>query len=123
MENAITVQEGKALWEATNNTVGFNHMWGSAADAKAMVAETMYGYSAYFLDDDPREANATYTDPNTGSVTKIGFPMKEAVWRTNHGYDPIIREHFLDPMGPTSWTFRRHVERSLEFTDRPNVDI
>ena len=25
---------------------------------------------------------------------QIGFPMKEALWRTNHGYDPTIRQHF-----------------------------
>lgn len=24
----------------------------------------------------------------------IGAPMSDALWRTNHGYDPIIREHF-----------------------------
>lgn len=34
MENANSIAEAKALWEATNNTVGFNFGVGSASDAK-----------------------------------------------------------------------------------------
>ena len=29
-----------------------------------------------------------YTESN-GTAVHIGFPMEEAVWRTNHGYDEI----------------------------------
>lgn len=50
------------LWEATNNTVGFNHMVASGPDAEnytegqtvALAMETMYGYTAYFPDNDQR---------------------------------------------------------------------
>merc|ERR1712098_824507 len=34
MENTETIEQAKSLWEQTNNTVGFNHMIGSARDAK-----------------------------------------------------------------------------------------
>ena len=55
----------RALWEATNNTVGFNHMVASGSDATsfakrtskgpvAYALETMYMHTAYFADDDPR---------------------------------------------------------------------
>ena len=54
----------RSLWEATNNTVGFNHMVASGPDAAeynpinhstvALAMETMYGYTAYFPDNDPR---------------------------------------------------------------------
>jgi hypothetical protein len=66
MENAANTQQAYALWSATNNTVGFNHMVASAADAAAfaagsytgpgvaLVMETMYEYTAYFTDNDPR---------------------------------------------------------------------
>ena len=55
----------RQLWESTNNTVGFNHMVASGPDAVqyasgtskgpvALAMETMYLYTAYFADDDPR---------------------------------------------------------------------
>jgi len=52
----------RELWEATNNTVGFNHMVASGPDAEnytegetvALAMETMYGYTAYFADNDER---------------------------------------------------------------------
>jgi hypothetical protein len=85
-----------------------------------MVEETMYGYTAYFLDDDPRyvfsdlspmlkkmfrEAVATYN--NSGTMVQIGFPLKEAVYRTNHGYDPKIRANYEWGQSPTTWSMRR----------------
>jgi len=85
-----SLAEAKAIWEATNNTVGFNHMFGSAVDGKAMAMETQKDYSAYFFDMDDRENGAI--DPETGEV--YGFPLKDAVWRTNHGYDPVSQENY-----------------------------
>ena len=65
MEYAKDLAEARTLWEATNNTVGFNHMVASGSDATsfakrtskgpvAYALETMYIYTAYFADDDPR---------------------------------------------------------------------
>ena len=58
----------RTLWASTNNTVGFNHMIASAPDAEAYhqgtssgpvayALETMYQYTAYFPDNDPREVS------------------------------------------------------------------
>jgi len=99
MENAASIDETWTLWENTNNTVGFNHMVASANDAAnsphgALALETMAGYTAYFLDNDPREASATVFDEQKNKNVRIGFPTTEALWRTNHGYDPMIREHY-----------------------------
>lgn len=56
-----------------------------------------------------REANATYTPASGGTTVHIGFPMKEAVWRTNHGYDPVIRQHFEWSQAPSSWSMQRYM--------------
>jgi len=107
MENAKDLNEAQQLWKETNNTVGFNHMVGSGNDLKSMVMETMGGYTAYFEDNDPREQKATYN--NSGQIEQIGFPLEEAVYRTNHGYDPIIRENFLWSQSPTTWSMTRYM--------------
>jgi hypothetical protein len=118
MEFSSNLLEGRTLWASTNNTVGFNHMIASAPDAEAYrrgtssgpvayALETMYQYTAYFPDNDPREANAMYND--SGTTVHIGFPMKEAVWRTNHGYDPVIREHYEWSQSPSSWSMQRYM--------------
>ena len=31
-------------------------------------------------------------DPATGEV--YGFPLKDALWRTNHGYDPVTQDNY-----------------------------
>lgn len=54
MEFSRDLSEARRLWEATHNTVGFNHMVASATDHSAIAMETMYNYTAYFSDNDPR---------------------------------------------------------------------
>lgn len=90
MANAKNLEESRSVWESTNNTVGFNHMIGSAEDSRALVMETMKGYTAYFNDMDSREDGAV--DPQTGEV--YGHTLPEAVYRTNHGYDPVTQEYY-----------------------------
>jgi len=133
MENAQNLQEGKTLWENTNNTVGFNHMIGSASDAKSVAMETMSGYTAYFLDNDPREQAGVWINATNGQQTKIGFPIPEAVYRTNHAYDPTILKHFTDPYEPTSWTVQRYLfmyksfswyqQQSIKISDLQAINI
>ena len=64
--NCTPYHINRELWAATNNTVGFNHMIasgpdalayakGSKAQSVALTLETMYQYTAYFADNDPRE--------------------------------------------------------------------
>mmetsp|Transcript_19427 Transcript_19427/g.27920 ORF Transcript_19427/g.27920 Transcript_19427/m.27920 type:complete len:498 (+) Transcript_19427:40-1533(+) len=85
-----SIEEALDIWGATNNTVGFNHMVGSATDGKAVCMETMKDYTAYFEDMDPREDGAV--DPSTGEV--YGHTLSDAVYRTNHGYDPTTQENY-----------------------------
>ena len=64
MELAKDLTTARQLWEATNNTVGFNHMIASGHDSNlyrqgqtttvAVAMETMYQYTAYFYDNDTR---------------------------------------------------------------------
>jgi len=121
MENAKNLEEAQTLWEKTNNTVGFNHMIGSGSDAQSMVMETMRGYNAFFRADDPREANATMNI--NGDIVRIGYAMKEALYRTNHGYDPTIRKHYEWNYTPSSWTMERYMFLYNGFTYYEDADI
>ncbi len=54
-----------------------------------------------------REAVAT--SPNsTGGAVHIGSPLPEALWRTNHGYDPFIRKNFEWSQAPDSNSVARY---------------
>merc|ERR1712000_371944 len=77
------LESGLAMWTATNNTVGFNHGIGSAKDGRAELLETM-AHTAFFGAMDPREA-----------ASETGAPRTDAVYRTNHGYDPYSIEHYM----------------------------
>lgn len=52
----------------------------------------MRGYSAFFKDKDPREDNTSFIDPTTKKSYRAGYAMKDAVFRTNHAYDPTINK-------------------------------
>lgn len=93
MERAAGLDGARAVWAATNNTVGFNHMVASARDASAVVMETDAITTAYFSADDPREAAAAFAGPG-GRVVR-GAPLREALWRTNHGFDRRIVAHYM----------------------------
>ena len=90
MSHTKDLDGAMALWAATNNTVGFNHMIGSSNDQKAIAMETMSGYTAYFESMDSREQDAI--DPATGEI--YGAPLTDAVYRTNHGYDPVTQDNY-----------------------------
>ncbi|KAM9990958.1 hypothetical protein ACTFIY_007014 [Dictyostelium cf. discoideum] len=110
MENAANIEEAVSLWESTNNTMGMCHSLASATEAStaehpAFALETMKGYTAFFSDNDPNE-HYIYTDPKTGEQTQMGYPLDNAVYRTNHGYDETIRQNEWEPAIPNgdSWT-------------------
>ena len=75
---------------------------------------------------EPREAAAVDTS-SSGQPVHIGFPMKEAVWRTNHGYDPKIRAHYM--WNKTShaypWSLQRYmfIHDALVDYQKGNVKI
>lgn len=91
MSNAHNIEEALAVWNATNNTVGFNHGIGSSADNSAVCLETMAGNTAVFTADDDREKVLIVEGEN------IGNPREEAIYRTNHGYDHYTVDHYIDP--------------------------
>lgn len=91
------------VWNSTNNTNSFNFLIASAPDALkgntgAYALETIRNYTGVFPDNSPVEAAATYNCPNTtchkwtnqSGVVRIGKPLPEAVWRTNHGMNPVV---------------------------------
>jgi len=93
LERAADLESAKAVWLATNNTVGFNHMVASAKDGAALVIETNAITSAFFSDNDPREKAAAF--PGPGGRTIRGDPMAEALYRTNHGFAASIISHYM----------------------------
>ena len=94
METAADLTGALAAWEATNNTVGFNHMVGSATDKAAAVIETHAGFSAIFHDNDAAENASAIVDPVSGRVIR-GSTLPEAIWRTNHGFAPQTVANFM----------------------------
>jgi hypothetical protein len=90
MEHSTNLLEAATVFNATANTVGYNHMLASQADAApgshaAVALETRAFYTASFYDNDVREQTAR--NPQTGAL--MGAPLTEALWRTNHPYDPV----------------------------------
>jgi len=57
----------------------------------------MAGYTAYFHAHDKREDQTVFTDPKTKKTYVAGHSMDQAVFRTNHGYDPTIRKNLVQP--------------------------
>lgn len=105
---AESLAEAKRMWASINNTAAFNFLVGSASDAPAgpaaVALETVFGYNGEFEGDSEVEANATYacingtvTDgracewPNNGgTAVRIGEPMRDAVFRSNHALNPRV---------------------------------
>jgi hypothetical protein len=102
LEHSTDLKSAVAAWQSTNNTNSFNFLIGSAQDAiqkqnAALALETIMGYTGFFQANSPVEASATfYCAPGKCSWTNqtgnvhIGQPIAEAVWRTNHGFDPKV---------------------------------
>ena len=89
MAYASNIDEALQIWSSTNNTVGFNHGFGSAKDGQAVLLETMEGNTAVFYANDPREQDLVIDGQ------QIGLAREEAIFRTNHGYDPYSIEHYM----------------------------
>jgi hypothetical protein len=98
LEGATDLQSAMRIWNATNNTNSFNFLIASAADNSALALETIRGFTQQYGANSPVEAAATYQctgtechgwTNETGSV-KIGAPLPECVFRTNHAFSPTI---------------------------------
>ena len=94
---AHNLDEAREMWLNTENTFGMNHMVASAADVPTgktpvFVVETMRGYNAFFKDKDSREDGVKFVDPYTKHSYQAGYAVKDAIYRTNHAYDPTINK-------------------------------
>lgn len=92
-------------WNTTNNTNSFNFLIGSAADAArgtdgAYALETIRGFTQVYGANSFVEKYAQYLcmgtkcrgwTPKTG-VVRIGKPLPEVVFRSNHAFSPKIME-------------------------------
>ena len=110
MENAHSLSEARSIWQHTKNTAAFNFLIGSSSDAStgnaaAMALETMENFTAYFYDNSPVEANATWKWPNTSIPENIGFPMRDAVWRSNHALHPFVMRSQENLWNDTVWRY------------------
>lgn len=68
----------------------------------------MRGYTAWFADKDPREDGVNFTDPSTKKSFRAGYAMKDAVFRTNHAYDPTINKWVTSHTTEKASTFHRY---------------
>jgi len=109
MERSVDLKSASTVWNSTNNTNSFNFLIASAKDAKvatktsgsgAYALETIMGFSSFYSANSPVEAAATFFcapgacthwTNETGNV-KIGKPLTEAVWRTNHAFNPLAMQ-------------------------------
>jgi len=103
LEQSTNLKQAVQTWTDTNNTNSFNFLIGSATDAKsgpdgAYALETIMGYTAFYGADNSVEKSAIYHcdkdeckgwTNQTGDI-HIGQPITEAVFRTNHAFDPTI---------------------------------
>lgn len=103
LEQATSLSTAMGVWNATNNTNSFNFLIASASDGAsgndgAYALETIRGFTQQYGANSPIEAAATYScsgrscrewTNETGTV-HIGFPLTEAVWRSNHAFSPRI---------------------------------
>lgn len=112
LEQATDLSSAMHAWNSTHNTNSFNFLIGSARDAAAghngaYALETIMNFTAQFPALSPMEAGATVDCSGSGKgspwdtnhchkwttqhgVVHIGKPLKNAVWRSNHGLNSRV---------------------------------
>lgn len=123
LEQATDLASAMTVWNATNNTNSFNFLIASASDGAvagkdaAYALETIRGFTQQYGANSPIEAAATYQCPGrtchgwtnqTGTV-RIGFPLPEAVWRSNHAFSPKIMQTQEPLFNDTIWRYNLQV--------------
>jgi hypothetical protein len=103
LESSTSLQRAMTVWNATQNTNSFNFLIASAADSAAFALETVRGFTAVFPANSPIERAATVDCTGNSDqaqachkwttqkgVVRIGSPLPNAVWRSNHGVSPGV---------------------------------
>lgn len=80
LDQATTIEDAARIIGDTANSVSVNLGITSASSGRGIAVETVSNRTTFFADNDPRELASSY-----------GRPLKDAVFRSNHVYDPIIR--------------------------------
>jgi hypothetical protein len=94
-----------------------NHMVASSQDRSAVALETNGRHTAVFRDHDRREDGTVFVDRKTNQSFVAGFSMQDALWRTNHAYDPDIRrENTHLPGSPRDDSMIRYLLLKDEFS-------
>lgn len=93
----------------------------------------MRNYTAWFVDNDPREDGTIFVDPQTKEKYVAGFAMEEAVFRTNHAYDPVINKYRTFLPSKTTSTMKRYMilkdgfnyydDRDIQISDKEAINI
>ena len=100
MEKSDSLDSALSLWDDEHNTVGFNFGIMSNPDTAGVVIETNDEISQVFADDSPMEADAHIM--KDGERIQLGYPMKDAVYRTNAPYGNVTMKDYLWSIGATS---------------------
>jgi len=77
-------------------------------DQPAYAMETMRNYTAWYVDDDERERGTIFVDPYSKQKYRAGYAMKQALFRTNHAYDPKINKYRTKLPGEHISTMQRY---------------
>lgn len=100
LERSVDLDSAMTVWNSTSNVNSFNFLLASSASNAAYALETKMGYTAVFPANSPIERDSTVVCTgetcskwtNATGIVKIGKPLPEAVWRSNHGLNPTIIE-------------------------------
>jgi len=108
IEEAGSLEEGVAIVESAKHTIGYNYQvadgdpehFGTAEfNPRAAVFETNFACCETFFEDDPKEHEASWTDPD-GNVVHYGLPLKHAVMRGDMAFGKRTRELQAADNGP-----------------------
>ncbi len=108
MEEAGNLEDGVKTMENSRHTLGYNFMLADGDPAnfgmhlfrpRAAVFETNFTCCETFYEDDPKEHNARWTDPQ-GNVIHYGLPLKEGVARGDMAYGESTRAVQAADNGP-----------------------
>jgi len=108
MEEAATLEEGTGIIQHGKHTLGYNFMLADGDPAnynterfrpRAAVFETNFACCETFYEDDPKEQQAHWIDPQ-GNVVLYGLPMTEGVARGDMAYGATTRALQAADNGP-----------------------
>jgi hypothetical protein len=108
LEESASLEDGVDIIQKAKHTLGYNYMiadgdlsrYGTPAfNPRAAAFETNFECCEKFVDDDPKEHEAAWTD-GAGNAIKCGLPLKEAVMRADMAFGKCTRALQVADNGP-----------------------